>query len=425
VIERLESRTLFSDTSVYITRPPTRASENGATISGFHIWRIGDTSAPLTVKFQIGGTATNGVDYGRIGSEITLPAGVATMQVKVRPFDDTKIEKVESVTMTLLADAAYDFGITPSSTIRITDNDFNLTSTTINWTTRAPNPIIRAEALRAVVDNKLYVFGGFSGDLGPVTRSDVYDPIGDTWTRIADLPKRITHVGVAVDGHDIYFAGGYVGIGATGYNQTFGTTDVWKYNTDSNTFTAMPAMPKAMAGGGAVVINRVLHYFGGDNLSRNDDGSHFALNLDDRSGWKTLASMPNPRSHMGYVAVGGKIYTIAGQHGNDAGLTTQKQTDVYDPATDGWTRLADTPLAVSHIASATVALGNYIVILGGETANGVATKQVNAYNISTNTWTTLSSLPATRFSGVAGVIDNAIYFTTGSSQTTTWKGIFA
>src|SRR5687768_16300694 len=68
----------------------------------------------------------------------------------------------------------------------------------ITWTTRAAAPIIRAEALRAVVKTRLYVFGGFSGYLGPVKRSDVYDPATNTWTRIADMPTRLTHAGVAV-----------------------------------------------------------------------------------------------------------------------------------------------------------------------------------------------------------------------------------
>ena len=57
----------------------------------------------------------------------------------------------------------------------------------------APSPIIRAEALRAVVDDKLYVFGGFMGNDGPVKRSDVYNPATNTWTQIADLPTRLTH----------------------------------------------------------------------------------------------------------------------------------------------------------------------------------------------------------------------------------------
>ena len=85
-------------------------------------------------------------------------------------------------------------------------------TSSITWTTRAQSPIARAEALKAVVKTKLYVFGGFSNELGPVTRSDVYDPATNTWTKVTDMPTRLTHAGVAVVGTDVYFAGGYVGI---------------------------------------------------------------------------------------------------------------------------------------------------------------------------------------------------------------------
>src|SRR6185436_19103196 len=113
--------------------------------------------------------------------------------------------------------------------------------------------------------------------------------------------KRITHAGVAVDGHDIYIVGGYVGIGATGYGQQFGTTEVWKYNVDTKLWSSIKGMPKAMAGGGAAVIGRTLYYFGGDNSTRADDASMFALNLDNiAAGWTSKASMLNARSHFGY-----------------------------------------------------------------------------------------------------------------------------
>src|SRR5688572_16383653 len=61
------------------------------------------------------------------------------------------------------------------------------TFTQVTWTTRAASPITRAEALSATVGGKVYVFGGFSGALGPVTRSDVYDPATNTWAPIKDL----------------------------------------------------------------------------------------------------------------------------------------------------------------------------------------------------------------------------------------------
>src|SRR6185295_1672007 len=162
----------------------------------------------------------------------------------------------------------------------------------------------------------LYVFGGFQDPLGPVVRSDVFDPATNTWTQIADLPRRLTHAGVAADEStgSVYFAGGYVGkAGQTGYGQTFGTTEVWRYDVATNTYSAMPALPAARAGGGLVLIGPVLHYFSGDNSSRVNVTDHSVLNLAGASPaamWSTAAPLPAGRSHMGYVNFNGKILAI-------------------------------------------------------------------------------------------------------------------
>jgi N-acetylneuraminic acid mutarotase len=134
-------------------------------------------------------------------------------------------------------------------------------------------------------------------------------------------------------------------------------------------------------------------------------------------------SMITPRSHMGAVLLNGKIYTVGGQTGNDAALIPQSAVEVYDPATDTWKGVASMPKAVNHFASATFVMGGRILTFGGQTTNGNAIADCYAYDPAANKWTTLSSLPAARFSGVADVIDGAIYFTTGSTLTTTWKGV--
>jgi N-acetylneuraminic acid mutarotase len=300
--------------------------------------------------------------------------------------------------------------------------------TQITWSNLAAAPIKRAESLRAVINGKLYVFGGFSDTLGPVTRSDVYDPATNTWTQIADLPTRLTHAGVAADDANdvVYFAGGYLGKpGQTGYSQTFGTTEVWRYDVAANTFTAITPLPAARAGGGLVLIGSNLHYFGGDNLSRNIVTDHYVLNLASASpvnNWTTAAPMPAGRSHMGYVAVHGHILAIGGQTGNDAALTTHASVFHYDPAADEWTTRAPMPKAVSHISSSTFVFGDRVIVAGGETAHNRPVADVFAFDHDTNAWATLTSLPASRFSGVAAAIDDQIFFTGGSSQTTSWLG---
>jgi N-acetylneuraminic acid mutarotase len=435
LFESLEPRRLLS--TVTVTAKAAAAYESGPVTRFFYIRRdISDLSQPLSVFYTVGGKAKQGVDYNPIGTGITIKAGDWLRRVEVTPISDQLDENNEAVTLTINGTSDYTIIDQLSATIRIISFEDTPAPpqppqqppapTSITWSTVAPNPIIRAEALRAVVDGKLYTFGGFLDPDGPVKRSDVFDPVANTWTQIADLPTRLTHAGVAVDGHDVYFVGGYVGIGATGYNQTFGVTQVWKYNTDSNQYTAIAALPAARAGGGAAVINHTLFYFSGDDGSRNDAATMWSIDLTSANPtWGQLADIPDARSHMGYVTMDGKIYAMGGQHGNDEGLTTVTTVNVYDPVTNMWATLAALPVAVSHIASAGVVLDGRIIIAGGETAHEQASNRVTIYDPGTNTWSSLTPLPATRFSGVAAIIDGVLYFTTGSSQTTTYKGVFS
>lgn len=76
------------------------------------------------------------------------------------------------------------------------------------WSTAAPSPIRRFEAGNAVVNNKLYVFGGYiNSNIQGTTRLDVYDPATNTWRQLSNMPQPLTHEGVAVDGNTIYIAG--------------------------------------------------------------------------------------------------------------------------------------------------------------------------------------------------------------------------
>ena len=292
--------------------------------------------------------------------------------------------------------------------------------TQLSYSTKAANPIARAEALTATYNNRLYTFGGFNLSNGPVLRSDYFDLSTNTWTRVKDLPERLTHVGTAYDEQNAYFVGGYVGTG-NGYSQVFGSKRVWAYNFATNTYAALPQLPQAYAAGGAALLGRELHYFGGQNANRADIKVHLVLNLDDLAGgWQSRASIPTGRSHMGAVSYVGKIYAIAGQIGNDEGLTTLRAVEIYNPDTNSWTQGAMIPRAVSHITSGTFVMGGRIMVMGGESAHGASVRSVYAYNPATNTWTTLSQLPAARFSGVGGEVNGKIVFTGGSSTTTTW-----
>jgi N-acetylneuraminic acid mutarotase len=299
----------------------------------------------------------------------------------------------------------------------------NASFTRIGWSTVAPSSIGRSEAPGVVADRKLYVFGGYiDTTYTPTRRADVYNPVNNTWTRITDLPKGLTHSGTAVDGKDIYIAGGYPAKPASG--QIFATRDVWKYNVDTNTWTAMPPLPQARGSGALERLGRKLHFFGGSDINRADKGDHWILALDSGTGWTPAAPLPNPRNHLADAVLDGKLYAIGGQRGqNHAG--TQASVHVWDPAKPNtWTAVASLPRARSHISAATFVMGDQIVVIGGLSAQGRDVSDVTAYNPITKTWTALTPLPAARSSGVAGSIGNQIFYTTGAAKfsSTTYKG---
>ncbi|ABF44098.1 Glycosyl hydrolase family 98, putative carbohydrate binding module (plasmid) [Deinococcus geothermalis DSM 11300] len=289
---------------------------------------------------------------------------------------------------------------------------------TLTYTPIADQPYVVAEAMGQVVRGKLYTFGGFDSlksGFTPTDRAYVYDPDANTWTPIARMPNRgATHAGMTTDGTDIFYAGGYVA-DANWTGQVFGSKEVWRYNVASNTYTRLPDLPVARAAGGLEYLNGKLHYFGGTNLSRQDVGDHFVLDLaGGATSWTTAAPLPNPRNHLGAAVLGGKIYAVGGARGQDQNSVQQTAVHAYDPATNTWTAVASLPRGLSHNADTTFVLGGRIIVAGGEVAYNVSTRDVTAYNPATNTWTPLTPLPIGREASVADALGNGFLYTGGN-----------
>jgi N-acetylneuraminic acid mutarotase len=293
---------------------------------------------------------------------------------------------------------------------------------TITWTSGAASPITRAEAARGVVDGKMYVFGGYyNAKIQATPRCDVYDPGTNTWKRIADMPVAMTHQGMVTDGTTIWLIGGYVGD-----HPGPSSTMVWKYNTAKNTWTRGPDLPSPRGAGAAAMAGRKIYFFGGMNLSRTVDmGTHWVLDLDNQSaGWQRLADMPNPRNHLTGIAYGGKVYAIGGHWQQEAAAVTQDEVDRYDPATDEWTRVADTPVTPrSQTPAATFVWKNQILVVGGADATEHSTTRISAYDPVLDRWEDVGHLPAARRATDAALIDGRIVVTTGNDpypSATTW-----
>jgi hypothetical protein len=97
----------------------------GTNTAEFAVRRAGPTNDPVTVRYHIGGTASNGVDYAALSGEVVIPAGSRIARILVVPIEDTLVEGIETIVLELMRSAsdAYVVGWPNRAAAIITDND--------------------------------------------------------------------------------------------------------------------------------------------------------------------------------------------------------------------------------------------------------------------------------------------------------------
>jgi hypothetical protein len=89
----------------------------------FTVRRFGDTSSDLTLNYQIGGTASNGVDYAELPGIVSIPSGASHALIPIVPIDNSSNNVAKSVILTLAASTNmppdYDVGFPPCAEVII------------------------------------------------------------------------------------------------------------------------------------------------------------------------------------------------------------------------------------------------------------------------------------------------------------------
>ncbi|HTU24329.1 MAG TPA: kelch repeat-containing protein [Pirellulales bacterium] len=231
----------------------------------------------------------------------------------------------------------------------------------LEWKSAAATPFPRVESPTALIDGKLFLFGGFTDDLGASTELDVFDPASDSWKRRKEMPTGVTHLNPAVDGNHLWLAGGF-----KGRHPGPVTDEVWTYDIGADSWSAGPRLPEPRAGGGLAIVGRKLHYFGGFKSDRDTDSAdHWSLALDGGMAWEREVDLPHPRGHVAAAVLDGKMYALGGTHGHDKTQIDQPFCDVFDPAQGGWRPIANLPDGQSHFESSTIVYRGCILLVGG------------------------------------------------------------
>jgi N-acetylneuraminic acid mutarotase len=293
---------------------------------------------------------------------------------------------------------------------------------TFVWTSAAPCPVPRFEAMGVVLDGELWVMGGFlSTELNVTRRIDVYDPRTDSWRLGAELPGAETHAGVANVDNDFVLVGGFVG----NVLNRITTANVWRWTAATESWSAGPDLPTPRAGVAMALLGSELHVAGGLAQDGNTDSAeHVVLNFAGSNAWASAAPLPVPRNHGGGAASGGMFFAIAGRHGWDEVGGDEPLLDAFDPAQGRWQTRAPMPLGRSEIGAATVVLADgRLLVVGGSVPGLLPSDDVLVYDPQRDAWSKLPLLPQSLKGVVAARIDDKIIVTTGSPTSIDPSGV--
>jgi hypothetical protein len=194
--------------------------------------------------------------------------------------------------------------------------------TTGELATHTPMPRPRGAGGIAVVDGRIYYFGGLVSPSQTSAQVDVYDIATDTWSELPDLPVAKDHFKAAVIGTDIHLPGGRSGTAASSMTRH----DV--YDTVSGAYRESAPLPAPMGGSGLAVMDGKIVIAGGElrapDAARRDVFSYDPV----ADAWTALEPMHIGRHGFDLVVCGNALYASGGM-GNFGAANVQDTVEVF------------------------------------------------------------------------------------------------
>jgi N-acetylneuraminic acid mutarotase len=275
------------------------------------------------------------------------------------------------------------------------------------WVELSSTPTKRTESSSALIDDKIYVLGGFTPK-GISKNVDVWDPESGAWSRIVPLPRGLHHTTASVVNGKLYVIGGFD-------SGTWRPVKVnYEYDPEIHRWITKAPMPTARGAHSAGVIDGKIHLVGGAHrkLIRLVNTSAHEVYDPESDTWETHAPMPTARDHLTVSVSGKKLFAIGGRVDVDYN-NNLNVNESYDTHTGTWSRHSPLPTARSGITSQV--LNGWIHVFGGESGQGTFNEN-EAYDPKTDNWKTFAPMPSGRHGLASALLNNKIHILTGGPR---------
>ncbi len=234
-------------------------------------------------------------------------------------------------------------------------------------------------------NGKVLITGGQTGSANATTTTNaaqLFNPTTNTWTSVSNMitPRHFHQVVPITNGNAIVIGGLD---GAT----MGGTNKVEKYNSATNSFTALAPMANKRNDFSAVLdpTGTKIYAIGGSCMTLTDSVEVYTIATNT---WQTGPSLlQNGYGRKAVALSGGKILIMGGSdcYGNQLA-----SAEMYDPAMQGWSPAGNMPYELSSFTATligTPAVGYKVMVVGGTSGiSGIPMNHTALYNVSTNQW---------------------------------------
>ena len=180
-------------------------------------------------------------------------------------------------------------------------------------------PETRMSGAAVSLGDFIYVAGGVGGTDALLR----YDPVLDTWERLAPLSRQREHLAAVALDDKLYVLGGrWADVG------TLATVDV--YDPEADTWQNGPSMLAARSGFGATVVDGKIVVAGGELLDRQPWRALSSVEIYEPAGgqWSLLPELPVGLHGFPLASADGRVYAIGGSD-RAGGIENQGRVLVY------------------------------------------------------------------------------------------------
>lgn len=273
----------------------------------------------------------------------------------------------------------------------------------------------RHECAAVAIKEQLYLVGGRG-----IKAVEKYDPLSKKWEKLAETPLEMHHFQAIAFNDEIYVLGAFTGK----YPHETPIPNIWIFNPAKNAWRKGADIPSDRQRGaaGVFVYKNKIYIVNGITDGHYDGHVAWFDVFDPLSNtWSKLPETPHARDHFQAAMVGDKLYVAGGRRSsakiNQVFQLTESAVDVFDFKTQTWTTLSNEKNIPTQRAGCTaITVGERVLVMGGESSQKLAHSNCEAFNTKTQAWEKLDSLKTGRHGTQAVLLNGRIHIAAGCAN---------